>query len=252
MLARAPTNRILPPSQWPEGSLTDEMERIREAAQHFHASPGVALRQVLWTRSGPYWNGEIAAELARQPACEQPTGFVLLFARDFSRRAVLLGHAQPFVVDKEIVGNREAGGPYLVLIACELDPTGRAVASIGYAQPVLSGHHFMPVASPFERDVLTALVALQRKLDCQGIDCTITRPFEEAEERFSDRLDLAFCRDGEELRRLTVELSHKDGRRKKGDAPDGCFHLGPGRFADGSFIDWIEQSLEAPPASLPA
>lgn len=249
LLAEAGGNRIPAPVQKPDLSLVDEMQAIEEAASLFHVSQSLTLDRVLWTRSGPFWRGEVAARLAQFPD-EEPPAFVMLLARAMTRRAALLGHAQPFVVSEEITGPLDVPGPFLVLVACTLAPTGRAEALRGHAQPVLNGQQLFPVETVFQRDVLTSLVALQRTVDCHGLDAAIERPFDTSEERFARYIELALSREGTPLRTLRIDILEDDRPQSaKTNAEAEQFSVSPERFADGSFVTWLQQAVSRAAAS---
>ncbi|RVT39617.1 hypothetical protein [Sphingobium algorifonticola] len=234
---------IASPGSRGDSSLVDAFASLSGAADRFEVAPEIPLSQVLWTRSGPYWNGEMARTLRHLPT--GTPGAVLLHAQGAGRRAALLGHAQPFVVTEEISGDFDTPGPYLVLVACRLDETGSIDAVRGFAQPILSSRYFMPVQSAFERDVFHALVALQERLDTHGTDCTILRSFSgQAPEQ---PIEIQLVDRTGSRRELQIQMAAGDPDTipaRNGDAQS--YALTPERFADGSFVGWLEGQIAAP------
>lgn len=246
LLVASDATVIASPGSTGDSSLVDAFASLSGAAGSFEVAANVPLSQVLWTRTAPYWNGEMARTLRRLPA--GTPGAVLLYAQDAGRRAALLGHAQPFVVTEEIIGDFETPGPYLVLVACRLDGTGSIEAVRGFAQPILSSRHFMPVHSAFERDVFHALVALQERLDAHGTDCTILRAFSSRAPQKPIEIHLV-DRTGSR-RELQIQVAAGDADAFPAHSDDtGFYALTPERFADGSFVDWLERHIATPPAS---
>lgn len=250
LMDAAELDRLPAPAAKPDFSLIDELEAVEAAARAFQVAPGISLDQVLWTRSGPYWRGEVSARIAAFPL-PPPPAYIVLLARGVTRRAALLGHAQPFVVNEQIEGSLETPGPFLILIACTLDPLGQAVAQRGYAQPVFSGQVLLPVSSAFERDVLTAIIAVQRTIDAHGLECTVQRPFDAAREMFCDHLELVLGRGGTASATLKIELSEDEPKRRARTDHAGTFTVTPARFSDGSFVAWLEEAISGAAASEP-
>lgn len=241
----AELGRLPAPAAKPDFSLVDELQVVEAAACAFQVAPGITLDQVLWTRSGPFWRGEVSAKLS-DFALPPPPGYILLLARGVSRRAALLGHAQPFVVNEQIDGPLETPGPFLILIACSLDPLGRAIADRGYAQPVLSGQRLLPVSSAFERDVLTAIIAVQRTIDAHGLECDLLRPFDDKQDIFASHLKLAIRRGEAALATLQVDIQENEPKRRAKDPSEpASFTVTPARFANGSFVTWLEDAIGA-------
>ncbi len=247
LLAAAGSNVIPAPTIKPVSSLPEEFETIFEAAAAFDIMPQVSLQKLLWTRSGPYWNGDIGRvlrDLPRQNSELPPSAAVLLYAQGAGRRAALLGHAQPFVVTGEILGDLEVPGPFLVLLQCRLDALGKAEPVRGYAQAILGSQNFMPVRSAFERDVFKALIALQAKLDTHGLDCSIRRDLRD--DGPASVLEISIARDGDERYQLRVQLNRDHGLPGHTSEMDvDMFDLTPDRFANGAFVAWLEDRIGA-------
>lgn len=243
LLDKAGANVIGAPSIRPDSCLGDEFSAVMAAARAFSLGRD-RLDQRLWTRSGPFWNGDIARTLGRTSAAAPPLGFVLLLAQSVGRRAALLGHAQPFVVNEPILGDLDRPGPYLVLIACTLDPIGKAQPLRAFAQAILSAACFMPVASQLERDVLAILLALREKLDCQGLECTIRRPFSPARGNFDPGFQLIIEGEDRSRRTLSITASQQERAARKGKTKcEDSFEATPRRLSDGSFVSWLERML---------
>lgn len=237
LMNRAACNVIPPLSAKADSALIDELGALSTAARHWRVG-SAKLDQRLWTRSGPYWRGEIAMRLAAGPP-DAAQGFLLLLAKSANARALLSGHGAPLAVRNGIAGSLQSEGPHLALIACVSEPTGEAFALTGFTQPVLSARCFMPINSNFERDVLHLLLELQVALDAHGIDCAITRPFDEAGRTFTQILQVDFGFEGHERHRLTVEL--RDKPHAVTSADPGAFFLSPAQLDNGMFIDWLEE-----------
>jgi hypothetical protein len=68
-------------------------------------------------------------------------------------------------------------GPFLVMIVAGEYPEAQGYAPLrAYAQPILSGHRFIPVNSDLERDILHALLKARRQLADGGIDLLVEKP----------------------------------------------------------------------------
>ena len=132
-------------------------------------------------------------------------------------------------------------GPHLALIGCVVEPTGQAVASHGFTQPVVSARCFMPINSAFERDVLFLLIELQVALDGHGVDCVITRPFDEMSQAFTHKLHLGFGFESGTHHKLVIEMSDRPQSRRSAGA--GSFILSPSELGDGRFLDWLEDQI---------
>ncbi|MDF0490453.1 hypothetical protein PX554_20185 [Sphingomonas sp. H39-1-10] len=250
LLAASGAHIVLPPAETPDPSLVDEFHAIMTAARSFRLGPDMDLAEALWTRAGAFWAGEVATklrEITRIHGRAAAQGFLLLYAGDVDDRIVFSGHASPFAVTDRIDRSDFAIGPWLVLIACRLDPIGQAEPVRGYAQPILSGRRFVPVGSTLERDALTALIELQAKLDAYGLDATIERSFP-AESAACDVLLSIRNRDGhtQELRIAIAAAERAIGKTAPEDS-DG-FVLTPRNWQDGSFVAWLAQTILERPA----
>ena len=231
LMARAGRNVLPGPAHRSELGLTDELDALVEAAGQVVLTSGHRLSELLWTRSGPYWNGALARTLILQQARQ---GFLLLLAQAVTPRAVLFGHASPLVVELGIEGDLDLPGPHLVLLVCTVDPTGKAVARRGYAQAIKSARCFMPVGSAFERDALEALIALRDKLDCHGVDCMIMRDL--GEDGLGRQWKVGLRRDETIIGQLRIVLPGDAGIAEDGEmgaamAEDGAYALTPANSA---------------------
>ncbi|RZI76955.1 MAG: hypothetical protein EOP13_00260 [Pseudomonas sp.] len=239
LMEAANTHVVAALAQDPDRSLTRAFDAVVAAAKEFGLPGGACLEEFLWTRSGPFWTGEIAAKLGQQGAGS--LGFVLLLGQAVSRRAVLLGHASPFVVEEQIEGDLALPGPHLVLLVCALSPTGKAAALRGYAQAIASARSFVPITDPFERDVLLILGELQERLDTMGADARITRALD-ASSGPGTAFVLEVERGGAALRPLTI---YADTAAKECGTSDGLsFTVSPECLENGSFVKWLATSIE--------
>jgi len=237
---KARCNVVPPLATKPDGTLLDELATLALAARHWKVGD-VRLDERLWTRSGPYWRGEIAKRLA-QGSQASAQGFLLLLGSGVPPRALLSGHGAPSAVRHGLSGGIGTAGPHLALVACALEPTGQAVASHGFTQAVMSARCLMPVNSTFERDLLFLLVELQITLDAHGIDCAITRPFDMTSRAFANLLMLHFRLEGGALHELVIIMSDAPHVARSGEA--GSFRLSPSQLSDGSFLDWLEIKIK--------
>lgn len=68
-------------------------------------------------------------------------------------------------------------GPFLVMIVAGEYPEAHGYAPLrAYAQPIFSGHRFIPVNSEFERDVLRSVLRARPQLAQDGIDLLVEKP----------------------------------------------------------------------------
>eukprot|EP00456_Euglypha_rotunda_P082754 TRINITY_DN8158_c0_g1_i7.p1 TRINITY_DN8158_c0_g1~~TRINITY_DN8158_c0_g1_i7.p1 ORF type:complete len:257 (+),score=23.37 TRINITY_DN8158_c0_g1_i7:36-773(+) len=240
-MAKARGNVIPPLVSKPDSTLPDEMATLRLAARHWKVGD-VRLDERLWTRSGPFWHGEVARALATGPK-NSTQGFLLLLANAVTSRALLFGHGAPFPVREGMKAGIGRERPHLALVACALEPTGQALASHGFTQTVLNARCFMPVNSTFERDLFILLLELQVALDAHGIDCAITRPFDEISCAFTDSLQLHFGFEGSTRHELTIRMTAAPSVTQPTETD--VFLLSPIQLSDNAFVEWLEVQIKS-------
>ncbi|WP_244917360.1 hypothetical protein [Sphingobium xenophagum] len=198
------------------------------------------LSELLWTRSGPYWNGALARTLILQQARQ---GFLLLLAQAVTPRAVLFGHASPLSWNSasRVIWTSQSSSRAARLYGRS---DRQAVARRGYAQAIKSARCFMPVGSAFERDALEALIALRDKLDRHGVDCMIMRDL--GEDGLARQWKVGLRREE------TIIASADRASRDAGIAEDGEMGLrwprtgvcpDASEFEDGRFVAWLEREI---------
>ena len=93
LMSRAACHVIPPLSAKPDSAVKDELEAISGVARHWRVG-SVALTERLWTRTGPYWRGEIARTLVLglQAAAQ---GFLLLLVKYSNPSGCSFGSRRP-------------------------------------------------------------------------------------------------------------------------------------------------------------
>ncbi|MCY1669454.1 hypothetical protein OVA07_00250 [Novosphingobium sp. SL115] len=158
--------------------LVESLTKITAAASAFRIRPGLALRETLWTSPRHVRDGTMVAQLKALTSRFEPShpcGYALLWCTDASARSLFWMNAGPMSVPCGIDGDKSAGGPYLVLVVCELDPTGKIVFRRSLAQAVASSAQLMPVMWPSERTLIETLLGVQDRIDNHGWEMVIER-----------------------------------------------------------------------------
>ena len=181
LLERARTNIVEAVADRQPASIGAEFKRVREAAAGLLLAPNVPLSRLLFTHADDFHRKEIYARLraaaATWPAGHEPQAFLMTFAKAVSRREIVTADGEPIVVAADIARPSRGEGPFLVIIAIGFDPVIRGYAPLrAYAQPILDGHHFLPVASSAERALVGHLLALQRPFHRNGVDLRLKKP----------------------------------------------------------------------------
>lgn len=225
----------------PDTNLLQELDALLSAARRLRLG-SVALNQRIWTRTAPFWTGEMANRLEALPAGER-YGFLLVFALAANRHGLFFGHARPIPVETPVAGDLDADGPYLALVRCRHSWTGKLIASHAHVQAIASGRCFMPVASSFERDIVRLLAGLQESLDRHGIDCAIIRSFEPEGKGLASRLLIETSREGRTLKSLHLFLE-PDGTSPIATGPcQDALRILPDSLTDGSMVRWLERAI---------
>jgi hypothetical protein len=153
--------------------MSEQFERLRQAAETFEIAPGVTLARHFYTHIEPYDRLQVFGRL-REAAPTWPDGFapqafLLLYAVDISGTRVLLAKDRELELTTRVqhigIHKPEIGGPCLALVLVgEHNPRDGFAALRGYAQPIHGPNLFMPVHSAVERATATALTSLQFRL----------------------------------------------------------------------------------------
>lgn len=241
LMARADCHIMPTLVERPDDNLCEAFAKMREAAASLKIGKQ-PLDSILWTRVAAYWNGEMAASLA-ESARSDAQAYLLLAPTAISRRALYFRRASPIIVTQSISGPLAGEGPFLALLRCRIDATGRMQASSGHVQAIASPARFFPILSDHERDVLQVLFALQRNLDRYGIDLSISRPLIPENGGFVDQMIISVLfQDGSNCR-LCVNMSdgQQSMRSQSGSVPS--FRMHGASLRDGSFVRWLRENL---------
>jgi len=169
----------------PDRSISDEFRTLSSAAARIEIAPGIELGRAFWTHAQALHSKRVYAslrEISHQwPRGHAPQAFLALFAHKVRGQTIHVAGADPVVVANRVQSpstrDEPVGGPYLVLVVAGQYPEAHGYAPLrAYAQPIFSGHRFMPVASEFERSLLRELLRLRGALDRDGVDLVIERP----------------------------------------------------------------------------
>lgn len=243
-LLTAAGRNVLPPlvETLDPPAIANEFDALLAGAGTIRLNGTILLADRLWRHADALRRGDVARGLGAAGSGDMP-GFVLAYT-DEVRSGVVLGKGMsPIRVEGEIPVAGQAAGPYLVLIACRLEGNGRARAVSAFAQPILAGQCFVPVWSELERDVLRAIGHLQVRLDAFGVDCTVERviPAQFGDDPETGDIVIMTRRAEGESRNLSVRIVMEDCEMSS--AGDQLFILDRKKWADGSFIRWLERSL---------
>lgn len=216
----AGTNRLPPLTDEVEAaSIKAEFNALTRAAAKIEVAPGIELSRAFWTHADALHSRRAYAslhQLARGwPRGHAPQGFVAVFAPNVRGHVVEVAGAQEVRVMNRVqlftFTESPMKGPFLVIIVAGEYPEAHGYAPLrAYAQPIFSGHRFIPVNSEFERDVLRALLKTRRHLGKYGIDMLVEKPvFDHLTPAGPCRPDFlieARSRKTGEIRQLALEL----------------------------------------------
>lgn len=181
LLDLAGTHRL----EFAPGSIKEQFSMLERVAGAIEVAPSMELTSVLWTHGQALHSRRAYAvlrELAdRWPQGHAPQGFLIVFADRIQGHEVFAAGCEPIRVANRVQSPSRRGepvkGPYLVIIVVGEYPEKRGFAPLrAYAQPVLSGHRFVPVDSELERSVLREFLKVQLALSRRGIDLAVERP----------------------------------------------------------------------------
>ena len=184
LLEAAQTNVVEPIGQRQRPSINYEFSRIRAAAQSLWLAPGLPLRKLLFTHPEDFHSHRVYAQLRRTmaawPPCHEPQAFLLVYAAAISQHEIGFTRHPPIGVLNPITRppvSAIADGPIVVLVAIGHDRRARGLAAVrAHAQPIVSGQHFMPIASSAERKLHLLLLDLQWSLHARGYSCRLSQP----------------------------------------------------------------------------
>ena len=185
LLDGAGVNRHVSSADLDAASITQQFARVMRAARLLEVAPKVSHDQVLHTHAGAFHSRRVFAQLRdaarRWPVAHAPQAFMLLYAHHIEGQAVHVASGDPVFLETEVMSPRTrlnpVAGPFLVLIVVGGHPDVHGYAAIrGYAQPILSARHFIPVATNSQRSVADALVTMVDKAAGQARQVSLTRP----------------------------------------------------------------------------
>ena len=185
LMERAGTNHVRFDKPDVAHSISDQFKQLKHAATTIEIAPRITLDRAFHTHGAPYHSGALYARLrasaAHWPKAHAPQAFMLLYAHDIDGETVHLASGEPIVLATRVQSPRSranpVSGPFLVLIVVGEHPDIQGYAAIrGYAQPVHSGHHFVPVDTNSQRSVVDTLIAIGHQISESGAQCELIRP----------------------------------------------------------------------------
>lgn len=201
----------------PERSIAQEFRALSAAAARIELAPGIELGRALWTHARPFHNNRVFAGLRalshQWPPGHAPQAFLALYATAVQGATIHVAGAEPLMLANRVQSPSIRGnpikGPYLVLVVVGEYPEADGYAALrAYAQPIVSGRRFVPVASEFERSLFRGLLDARCALDRLGIDLVIEKPlFDQLTPQGPCRPDFlleAQSRETGEIRQLVV------------------------------------------------
>lgn len=182
----AGTNRVLPlPDEIEPTSIKAEFDAMDRAAARIEIAPGIELGRAFWTHADALHSRRayaILRQLAKRwPRGHAPQGFLSVFSPNVRGHNIEVAGAEQITVANRVQSFSFSGnavkGPFLVMIVAGEYPEAQGYAPLrAYAQPIFSGHRFIPVGSDLERDIPRSLLRARRDLAEAGIDLMIEKP----------------------------------------------------------------------------
>jgi len=196
LIEAAGLNSLTPDKVAVQRSILQEFRKLRKGCEGEMLAPKKLLIDHLWTHSRDLLSGKVAerieASKASWPPDHKPQAYLIVFARSVSRHSIdtvdgavhvheevdQIEIATPVDVEGAIGrADQKAGGPYLVIMAVGEPLEGGPIQPVrAFAQPIISGHYFVPVSRPEERDMFACLRACQARLLREGRGLSIKRP----------------------------------------------------------------------------
>jgi len=185
LLERAGSNvlRELPASGPRDGSISEEMKRLRAVATRFEIAPGIKLSDHIYTNAIEYEKRRVHARLRAAaddwPGAFAPQAFLLLEANAISSSEIITGlgtvHIRNRIQHTGII-SAEVGPPFLVLaVVGEHSKKEGYQALRAYAQPVFTGNQFIPTERDHDREVLSKLQSAQYQLRRRDIRMAVKK-----------------------------------------------------------------------------
>lgn len=174
LLERAGSNvlRGLPPSGPREGSINEEMKRLKRVSENFEIAPGIKLSDHLYTNAIEYEKLRVHARLREAsetwPEAFAPQAFLLLEANAVSSSEIITGLGTVEIrnrIQHTGIIKAEVQPPFLVLaVVGEHSKKEGYRALRAYAQPVFTGNQFIPTERDHDREVLSQIQKAQYQL----------------------------------------------------------------------------------------
>lgn len=152
-----------------------QMDRLLGASEPFDLAGGVRLRDCLFV--GPQ---ALSAAFWEDKPARSPLVLVLVVVETASARALYFRSGKRIDLQDGVSGAILHGvpfgpGPYLALIAAELDWLGIPRPRSAAVAPVWRHDQFTPLACSEEREMFDCLAAIMERLDCHGFEMRIAR-----------------------------------------------------------------------------
>lgn len=185
LMERAGTNHVRFDKPDAAHSISDQFTQLKRAATTIEIAPRITLDRAFHTHVAPYHSGALYARLRASaphwPKAHAPQSFMLLYAHDIDGETVHLASGAPITLATRVQSPRSranpVSGPFLVLIVVGEHPDIGGYAAVrGYAQPVHSGHHFVPIETNSHRSVVDTLIEIGQQWSNAGRDFELIRP----------------------------------------------------------------------------
>ena len=230
LLERAGSN-VLPelPSSGPrDGSISEEMKRLREVARQLEIAPGIRLSDHLYTNAIEYEKLRVHARLREAaetwPEAFAPQAFLLLEASEISSSEIITGLGTVEIrnrIQHTGIIRAEVEPPFLVLaVVGEHSKKEGYRALRAYAQPVFSGNQFVPTERDHDRGVLSELQDAQYRLRRQDVRMAVKRilfdiPTEHGSARPDFQIAVLDDRTGQEMKISLQVLQSDDAKYRE-------------------------------------
>ncbi len=178
------TRTIIPAEEQTPRAISDEFSAVRTFADRIDVAPGLPLSRLLFTHPRDWESKRIFAilrDLAKNwPKGHEPQAFFLVFARKVHEHSIETAEGTIDLATRlrhPRTRIQPVSGPDLALVAIGEHPDGSGYGALrAWAQPVHSGHRFIPVDDDFDRTIIETLIAARRILAKQNIALTSTKP----------------------------------------------------------------------------
>lgn len=243
LLEAAGIMQLSVPERGVQLGLAQQLAAIDRAAQGFALGPDLVLAERL--RCGLHGLKAMVSEpvppgLGSGDSADLPDALLVLPASTANARALYFDHRSPLQVGGGIAGVTGLEGPYLALVECVRDFTGRLAARRGFVQAVFSRDWLVPVESQLERETLQLLMALQDRLDDHGLHCAIARS--RGPVGSAPCLEFTFGDSGELMDR--VKLSFDGAHAARSMPKPGMVRIGPGGLSLTQIVSLFEARIK--------